>query len=213
MDELIIYGAGGHAKIVIGIIHKCRKYRIAALIDDDAGRKGERLLGEEVIGAFADLPRLLSRTRHLIIAVGDNGARHRLWERLRGLSPSYAEAVHPSATLGEQVTIGEGTVVMAGAIINCCTRIGNHSIVNTRSSIDHDCSIGDFVHIAPGVTLCGSVHVGKLSLVGAGATVLPGVTVGHEAVVGAGAIVIRDVLDGECVVGVPAKPLNRRKRF
>jgi sugar O-acyltransferase (sialic acid O-acetyltransferase NeuD family) len=211
MQKLLIYGAGGHAKVIVDTVHISGKFEIAGLIDDNADKVGENLLGEEVIGTFSDLVRLYSEDTGLILGIGENRARFHVWERLQkaGVKCKYVTAIHPSAIIGEEVTLGEGTVVMAGAVINACSDMGRHSIVNTASSIDHDCRIGDFVHIAPGAVLCGGVCVGELSLVGVGAKVLPGVNIGREVVVGAGAVVTRDVADSTCIVGVPARPVQR----
>jgi sugar O-acyltransferase (sialic acid O-acetyltransferase NeuD family) len=215
MQKLLIYGAGGHAKVIVDILHQCRDFEIAGLIDDNPEKVGEKLLGEEVIGTFSDLVRLSSEDMGLtLLAIGDNRTRFYVWRKLEeaGIKCKYVTAIHPSAILGGEVTLGEGTVVMAGTIINACSNVGRHSIVNTGSSVDHDCRIGDFVHIAPGAVLCGGVSLGELSLVGVGAKVLPGVNIGREVVVGAGAVVTRDVPDSVCVVGVPARALRRRSK-
>ncbi len=211
MEKVIIYGGGGHAKVIIDIVHQSGEYEIVGVFDDDVSRKAKALLGVEVLGAFPQFSEVYDGTTGLIIGIGDNTARHRVWEKLQSLPIRYVRAVHPSAVIGHEVELGEGAVVMAGAVINCCSKLGAHSIANTRSSIGHDCHVGDFVHIAPGVVLCGGVRVGRTSLVGAGAVVLPGVTIGRNVVVGGGAVATRDVPDGACVVGVPAKPLNRSR--
>jgi UDP-perosamine 4-acetyltransferase len=96
---------------------------------------------------------------------------------------------------------------MAGAIVSAHAKIGELSIVNTRAVVDHDCEIGDCVHIAPGCTLAGNVTIGDSSLIGLGSSILPGVIVGGESIVGAGSVVLQDVPSNTTVVGVPAKEI------
>ena len=116
--------------------------------------------------------------------------------------------VHPRAYVAPGVTIGAGTVILAGAIVQPDTIIGRHTILNTACSVDHDSVVGDFTHIAPGARLAGGVRIGARSLIGLGAVLLPGRTVGSESIVGAGSVVVRDVADRTVVKGVPAREVS-----
>ena len=139
----------------------------------------------------------------VIVTIGDNGMRKRVAEKLRC---KFAKGiVHPKAVFSHTASIGEGSVVMAGAVVNAGTVIGNHSVINTCASVDHECQIGDYVHIAPGAHLCGLIQVGEGTLIGAGASVIPCVKIGRWCTIGAGAAVVSDVPDGATVVGVPGR--------
>ena len=208
---LIVYGTGGHAKVVIDIVERQGLYAVSALCDDDPGRVGLDVMGYRVVGGMEWLA--TEATRHGIasgiVAIGDNHARCRLADTLVCHGFHLATAVHPSAEFGRDVQMGAGSVVMAQAAVNPGTLIGSNVILNTRCSVDHDCRIGDGVHVAPGATICGGVSVGPRSRVWAGATIVNSITVGSDATIGAGAVVIRDVADGATVVGVPARPIER----
>lgn len=204
-DKIFVFGASGHAKVVIDIIEHQGLYEIAFLVDDDPALKGQHVYGYPVVGGKEDL--LVSGIHHGIVAIGSNRARQAVAGWLRDHAFDLIRAVHPSAQLARGVIIGSGSVVMAGAIINADTTIGQDVIVNTRASIDHDCTIGDGVHIAPGTTLCGTVTVGDGSFVCAGATIIPNLAIGCNVLVGAGSTVIRPIADGVTVVGSPAKQI------
>jgi sugar O-acyltransferase (sialic acid O-acetyltransferase NeuD family) len=141
----------------------------------------------------------------VIIAIGNNRARARLFQQMQRRGARLAIARHPSAVIAPDVRIGPWTMICAGAIANPGSVIGASVLLNTGSTIDHHNEIGDAVHIAPGVHLGGRVVVGEGALVGIGATVMPGRTIGPWATVGAGACVTRDVPPGITVVGVPAR--------
>jgi sugar O-acyltransferase (sialic acid O-acetyltransferase NeuD family) len=207
--KLLVFGAGGHAKVVIDIIEQQGGYEIAGLLDDDAGRKGSRFFGYDVFGTRAELPALHSTgLRHAIVAIGDNAGRAGIAALLAQQGWQFASAIHPRASIGRGAEIGAGSVVMAGCVVNADARLGAHAIVNTGATIDHDCRIGDFVHVAPGCHLCGGVSVGQGSFLGAGTTATPGVKIGSRVTVGAGSTVIRDVADDARVTGAPARALN-----
>src|SRR4030095_339622 len=84
-------------------------------------------------------------------------------------------AIHPSAVISASVKMGDGVMVAANATLNPLVEIGQGVICNTSSSIDHECVIGDFSHIAPGAVLCGNVMVGRGSFVGANSVIKQGV--------------------------------------
>jgi sugar O-acyltransferase (sialic acid O-acetyltransferase NeuD family) len=168
------------------------------------------VLGYPVLGGRAILERR-DLPSHAIVAIGAPEARAAWHEHLESLGFQLAVLVHPSAQIGRTTTIGAGSVLMAGAIVNSGSSIGRSVIVNTAASIDHDCVIGDFVHVAPGARLAGTVRVGSRAHVGIGACVLQNRSIGDGAIVGGGAVVIDDVAAHATVVGVPARPVTARR--
>jgi len=207
-EKIFVFGASGHAKVVIDIIEKQGLYDIAFLVDDDLTLLGQEFFGHSVVGGKEDLLASIADPLKGVVAIGNNRARRSVASWLEGHGFELIPVIHPSVQLGRDVEVGSGTVVMANAVINSSSTIGENVIINTRASVDHDCRVGDGVHIAPGATLCGSVTVGEGSFVAAGATVIPNLTIGRDVTVGAGAVVIRDVPDGATVVGNPARQIS-----
>src|SRR5262249_19405674 len=145
---VVILGAGGHAKVVIGTL-QAAGHRVAAVLDDDGSRRGQTLLGLPLVGALAELAG--TGETQAVLAVGDNRVRERLARQFRNVA--WVTAVHPSAYVHPSVSLGPGTLLFAGAVVQPDAVIGAHVIVNTRATVDHDCQVGDFVHLAPGVHL------------------------------------------------------------
>lgn len=196
-DKVYLYGASGHAKVVIDIARKAY-YDIPFLIDDNP--EVHELAGLQVIHSAEGLS-------PIIVTIGDCQARKRIVEKLG--ERDYLSVIHPSAIKADSVKLGHGTVVMAGAMLNPYASVGNHCIINTGASIDHDSIIHDFVHIAPHCTLCGGVEIGEGTWVGAGSTIIQGVHVGKECFIGAGAVVVKDIPDGALCYGNPARVINK----
>jgi sugar O-acyltransferase (sialic acid O-acetyltransferase NeuD family) len=206
--KIVLYGAGGHGKVVADAVQRQEEYELVGFLDD---HRAEQVLGLPVLGGIQEAGGIRrSGVAHAISAVGDPKAREATDERLLKAGFSLGVAVHPSAQIGAGALMGEGCVVLAGAVVGPDTRLGRSCIVNSGASVDHDCTVGDYVHVAPGATVAGEVVFGARALVGLGAVILPGRRIGEGARVGAGAVVIADVPPGATVVGVPATALPDR---
>lgn len=193
---MILYGASGHAKVIIDIL-EANGEKIDFIVDDNPSLT--ELLGYEV-------RRNTGEYDEAIVSIGSCEIRKKVVDGLK--VGKYSTAVHPSAVVSPRATIDEGSVVMQGAIVQSCTKIGKHCIVNTGASVDHDCEIGDFVHVAPHATVLGGVKVGEGSWIGAGSVIKQYITIGKNCMIGAGAVVLHDVPDEATVVGVPGKEIK-----
>jgi len=191
-----IYGASGHAKVIIDIA-KSIDISIDTIFDDNLHLT--EVSGYPVIHNLSDELLL----RGTVLAIGDNRIRKMVAKKFEGKFQNGIS--HSSAVLAPTVIIGEGTVVMANASINAEVIIGNHCIINTGATVDHECQLGDYVHISPNSALAGDVIVGEGSHIGIGAVVLPGVKIGKWVIIGAGAVVLEDIPDLAVVVGNPGK--------
>ncbi len=176
--------------------------QVVGLYDDAATRWGTDVLGVPVRGPIDDV--VSSKCTHAICGIGHNATRKRVVEQF---DLAWTTAVHPFSWVHPQVTLGPGTVVFAGAIVQPGARVGAHVILNTKASVDHDCRVGDFSHIAV-AHLAGGASIGEGVFMALGCTVLPGLHVGDWATVGAGATVTKPVDPRITVAGVPAKPLG-----
>ena len=200
MDKLIILGAGGHGRVVAEIAQLSGKYTDIAFLDDKAPEVSFPYPYIGKCGTFAD---------HLadsdfFIAIGNAMIRRRLQTEVEEASGQIVTLIHPSAIISHDVTIGKGTVIMAGAIVNTGAQIGDGVILNTASSVDHDCVVEDFCHVSVGAHLCGTVHLGTGTWVAAGATVINNVTICSDCLIGAGATVTHDLLNAGIYKGTPA---------
>lgn len=193
-------GAGGHAKVVVATAREAG-FDVVGLLDDDPNKRGRDILGAPVLGSTISLGE--HSFDGVVLAIGDNRCRWefaRRWPQL-----PWCSVVHPRACLHASSTVGPGTVVFAGAVVQPCVRIGAHTIVNTAAVVEHDCVVGDFCHLAPGTRLAGAAEVEEGAFLGIGAVVLPGKRIGAWSVVGAGAVVVHDIARESVAYGVPAK--------
>jgi UDP-N-acetylbacillosamine N-acetyltransferase len=213
-DKIVIWGASGHALVVADIIRLCGAYEIVGCLDDvNPERHNTNFNGLRIIGGREQLDLLKHQgVEHIIFAFGNCAARLQLTELVRGKGFVLASAVHPRSVVADSVRIGAGSIVAAGAVVNPAASIGENVIINSAASIDHECVIDDGAHICPGVTLGGSVTIGRATWVGIGATVMDHVRIGAGTIIGAGSVVVRDIPDAVVAYGVPAKVIKENTK-
>ena len=203
-EAVVLIGSGGHAKVVIELVHAEGKYQILGCT---GLAEGGFLLGDvPILGTDTVLPTLLARgVKNAFVAIGDNRLRLRLLTQVSEVGFKLINAVSPNAVVSPSAMLGRGIAIMAGAVINASAQIGDGAIINTNAGVDHDCRIGSAAHIGPGSALAGNVEIGRESFLGIGTCVLPGVRIGNRAIIGAGSVVTRDIPDEVTAMGVPAR--------
>ena len=211
--RLLVIGSSGHAKVVIDAIERSGSFEIVGLIDSSRAA-GEMTLGYRVLGDESAAAQIAAAhgVTAWFVAIGDNWQRHLAARRIRDRVPEaeFAATVHPSAHIARGVSIGPGSVIMAGAVINVDARIGEFCVVNTAASLDHDSHMDDYSSLAPGVHTGGNVRIGAYAAVGVGASLAHRLSIGAHCVVGAGAVVLSDMPPRCVAYGVPARKVRDR---
>ena len=198
-EKVIIIGASGHGKVVADVVIQAGD-RVIGFLDDNTDI-GNTFVGFPILGTVDKFTDYLNSK--FIVAIGNAKTRESIVEKLQGVS--WYTAIHPKAVISNiDTTIGEGTVVMANAVINVGAVVGKHCIINTGAIVEHDDKLEDFVHISVGAKLAGTVHIGKGSWIGIGATVRNNVSICQKCMIGAGAVVVKDIVSEGIYVGVPA---------
>lgn len=210
-QQVIIYGAGGHGRVVLDILRENGDTQVIGFLDSNPALVKTIVDGISVLGTLEEVRPIL--TAHpkvrMVVAIGDNKAREQISEALAAMGVLFTNAIHPRAFVSRSAVIGHNVVVGPGAIICAHARIGNNVIINTGAIVEHEDLIEDNVHIAPGAKLAGRVRVRKNSFVGIGATIIQNVEVGEGSTIGAGAVVLTNVPPGTTFVGVPARDISR----
>ena len=201
MRKLAIIGASGHGKVIADIAIKNGYSEIVFLDDNECIQKCG---GYPVIGRSSEVRKL---DADVIVGIGNASIRKRIQESIP--DGKLVTLIHPNVVMAEDVVIGVGTVIMAGSVINSGASIGKGCIINTCSSVDHDCVVGDYVHIAVGSHLCGTVSVGNGTWIGAGATVSNNISICQNCIIGVGTVVIKDITKRGTYVGVPARRIDK----
>ena len=196
---MVIYGAGGHAKVVYNCLIS-QGVKLVGVFDDNPAK--ETFIGLKVINPY--LPNSFINEK-LIIGIGSNKIRYEL---SRSIKHRFGIAIHKTAFIAERYELGPGAMIFAKSVIQAEVQTGKHVIVNTGAIVEHNCVIEDFVHIGPGAVICGDVRIGAGTFIGANATILPGLSIGKWAVIGAGSVVLMDVENNTNVAGNPAKLIS-----
>ncbi len=201
MNRLIIVGAGGHGKVIADNAIK-NGYTDIFFVDDNS--TGE-CMGFSVTGTCADIEKFNDGNTDFVIGIGNNTTRKMIAEKY---DVNWITLIHPSAQIAVNASIGKGTVVMAGAVVNACATVGEHCIINSSAVVEHDNLLKDYVHISPGVKLGGTVAVGEQTHIGIGATVSNNIAICSDCFIGAGAVVVRDIKDVGTYAGIPVRKIK-----
>ena len=201
MKHLVIIGASGHGRVIADIALR-NGYDIVGFLDDNESLT--ELMGYPVLGKIEDVDKY-SKDNQFIVAIGSNSIRENI---VCTYDVTWATLVHPAAVIGMDVKIGEGTVIMANAVVSPGSSIGKHCIINTGAVVEHDNVIKDFSHISCNATLAGTISIGRNVYIGAGAIVRNNLSICDNCVIGAGGVVVKDLLEEGTYIGVPVRRLR-----
>lgn len=206
MNDVVIVGAGGHARVVVDILQQNGDYNIVGLVDET---NVDGFWEIPIIGTDENIQDIFNAgARNAFVAIGSNERRKRIISFLEGIGFKLINVISRSAIVSERIKLGTCIAVMPGAVINAGSVIEDGCIINTNASVDHECNLGNCVHIAPGTNIAGNVKIGECTFIGTGSCAVDGITIGANVLVGAGTVLIRDIEDNCTVVGSPARKIR-----
>ncbi len=204
--NLLIYGAGGHGKVVATAASETLKYKKIYFLDP-AKKNFDFLANDNIFHLNPkNISSIKSDNPHSILAIGDNKIRMKV--ALEQPGDNFISIESPSSYISSFSEISKGVFVAAGAMINSGSMIGPHSIINTGSIVEHDCQIGSFCHIAPNAALGGNVVTGSNVFIGGGSFINPNISICDDVVIGSGSVVINDVVESGVYVGAPVQKIT-----
>lgn len=210
-ERLLILGAGGHARAIVALARRMGQWDLVGVLDNCPANGSEMIDAVPVLGPFEVAARFQAEgVRHAALAVGDNDERSAIFARFQAAGWNFPPLRHPSAIVEDNVRIGAGSVIGAGAIVGAQVSIGAAAIVNTGAILDHETVLGDAAHIAPGGRVAGRVRIGERAMLGIGSVVRDGISIGARTVVGAGSVVVDNLPPGVVAYGVPARVMRPR---
>lgn len=208
--KVLLVGGGGHCRSVLDSLFRLGKYDEIGIIDCEPK---PQIFGVPVVGGDGDLPQLFAQGwLDAVITLGSVGlpARRRaLFQELKKLGFHLPIIADPSALIGAASEIEEGVFIGKRAVVNSGARVGRCAIINTGTILEHDCSIGDFAHIAPSCTLCGETVVGENTHIGAGSVVRQQICIGSSSLIGMGSVVVDPIGDHVKAFGNPCKVVEK----
>lgn len=204
---MIIAGAGGHAKEILGIFAEQNLTENIFLFDDFGSKSSKKIFNKfTVLRSVDEVQKVFMTDPFYVLGVGSPSARKKIAEKLNALGGKAESIISPFAKIGTyHVQLGKGLNIMTGAVITQDVRVGDYTLIHVNATVHHDCTIGEFCEISPGSHILGKVLIGNNVSIGAGAVILPGLVIGDDAVIGAGAVVTKNILSGSKVIGIPAK--------
>lgn len=205
-NPIVLLGYSGHAFVVADIALEAG-IRIKYYADKQITKLNPYeldYLGDE---SDPDFPGW-NRGFQFVLGIGDNRIREKVALRLFEKHEILLNIIHPGSGISKKNKLGSGIFVSRTVSVNSLAVVGDFCILNTGCIIEHECTIGSAVHIAPGAVLAGNVTVGDRSFVGANSVVKQGVTIGKDVIIGAGSVVIYDIPDGGIFAGNPAKQIK-----
>lgn len=210
--RLLFIGAGGHARVVISIARRMGTWDLVGVLARENPAAPEQIDGVPLIGAYADAARFYGDgVTQVALAIGDNAERAKSHAGLARLGFSFPVLQHPSALIEDNATLGDGTVVCAGAIIGAQGMIGRNVIINTGAILDHETVVGDHAHIAPGCRVAGRVRIGEGTMLGIGTCVREKINIGAHSLIGVGSVVVDDLPGAVVAYGCPARVARTRQ--
>lgn len=210
IQDIAIVGAGGLGKeiaVLIAQINQVQKKWNLTGFYDDGVPAGSSVLSLPVIGNIDAVNR---SAQNIVIAIGNPAVKEAIAKRLTNRDLKFPTLIHPSVSIGQEITIGEGSIICAGSVLTVHVNIGSHVLINLNTTIGHDVAVGDYSSIMPGAHLSGFVKIGALVFIGTGTSILQNVQIDKGAIVGAGAVVNRNVNPNMTVVGVPAREIQKQ---
>lgn len=205
--KLLILGAGGQGKVCSDIANCMGKWEFIGFLDNNKATIDEKILGFPVLDTITNFEHYLEDYA-FFIGIGCIQARKTIAARLIKKKAVIATLIHPEAYLATGVQVGKGSVVMPRGIINVAAIIGDFTIINTASVIEHDCQIGNFVNIAPNVAIAGNVVIEDDCSIGIGATIVQNLKIGNKVIIGAQSVVLETINEAGTYVGIPVRKLN-----